>query len=93
MDDATATVTASIVDAQGNTNTVPGLVERNGTVWVNNLPLSAGANVLTLTTTDAAGNVSTTSLTLYQCGVLVTMDPLDAQTSGINHGQRERDGE
>jgi len=76
VDDSTAQVTASIVDANGNTNTVQGLVERDGTVWVNNLPLAAGANTLTLTATDAASNVSTTVLTLYQCSVLVTLDPL-----------------
>ena len=76
VDDSTAQVTASIVDANGDTNNVQGLVERDGTVWVNNLPLSAGTNVLTLTATDAAGNVSTTRLTLYRCNVLVTLDPL-----------------
>jgi hypothetical protein len=76
VDDNMATVTAAIVDANGNTNTATGLVERGGAVWVSNLPLAAGANALTLTATDAAGNSSTTSLTLYQGSVLVTLDPL-----------------
>jgi len=76
VDDNTATVTAAIVDINGNTSTVAGLVDRGGAVWVNNLPLAAGANALTLTATDAAGNSSTTSLTVYPSSVTVTLDPL-----------------
>jgi len=76
VDDATAKISAQLVDASGNTNTVAGLVERNGTVWVNNLPVAAGANVLTLTATDAAGNSSTTSLTIYPSSITVTINPL-----------------
>jgi hypothetical protein len=76
MDDATATVTASIVDTNGDTNTVQGLVERSGLVWVDNLPLSSGTNTLTLTATDAAGNSTVTNLTLFQSSVMVTLNPL-----------------
>jgi hypothetical protein len=76
VDDATAKITASIVDASGNTNTVQGLVERSGLVWIHNLPLATGANTLTVTAMDAAGNASTMSLTLYQSSVLVTMNAL-----------------
>ncbi|HEY1663040.1 MAG TPA: hypothetical protein VGI03_11535 [Verrucomicrobiae bacterium] len=71
VDDDTATVTASI-DGQ----TRAGLVERSGKVWVNNLPMSTGTNILTVTATDAAGNSTTTNLTLVQSSALVTMDPL-----------------
>ena len=72
----TASVTAQIADASGKTSTVQGLVERNGNVWVNNLPLAAGTNILTVTVTDAAGNSTTTNLTLIQSAVMVTMNPL-----------------
>jgi hypothetical protein len=78
VDDPTATITAVIVDAGGNTNTVQGLVERDGTVWVNNLPLAAGANTLTVTATDAAGNASAVNQTLYQGNILITMNPLSS---------------
>ena len=78
VDNATAKITASIVDASGNTNSIQGLVERSGLVWIQNLPLAAGANTLTVTATDEAGNTSTTSLTLYQSSVLVTMNPLSS---------------
>ncbi|MEJ0091058.1 MAG: hypothetical protein WDM80_15110 [Limisphaerales bacterium] len=76
VDDIQAKISALIVDASGNTNTVAGQVQRSGTVWINNLPLSAGTNSLIVTATDAAGNVSLTNLTLYRSGVLVTVNPL-----------------
>ena len=75
VDDVTAKVTATIVDADGHTNSVPGVIERSGLVWVQNLPLAAGANTLTVTARDAAGNVAVTSRTLYQSSVLVTLTP------------------
>ncbi|MGO8741318.1 MAG: Ig-like domain-containing protein [Limisphaerales bacterium] len=73
VDDATATIMASM---DGGTNIVQGLVERSGTVWFNNLPLADGTNTLSITATDAAGNVSTTNITLIKAVVSVTMDPL-----------------
>jgi hypothetical protein len=74
IDDATATVSAVI---NGITNQA--LVERNGTVWFNNLALAGGTNALTITATDAAGNVSTTNLIVIQSPVNFTITPL---TSG-----------
>jgi hypothetical protein len=76
VDDDTATVTAQITDTNGDINTVQGQVERNGLVWVNNLPLSPGTNTLTVTATNAAGISMTTNLTLVQSAVMVTIDPL-----------------
>jgi alpha-tubulin suppressor-like RCC1 family protein len=76
VDDPTATIMASIVDAGGNTNTVQALVERSGLVWVQNLPLADGENTLTITATDAAGNTSVTNLTLVRSAVTVTLDPI-----------------
>ena len=83
VDDDTATVTAQITDTTGDTNTVQGLVERDGKVSINNLPVSAGANYLTVTATDAAGNSATTNLTVTQSSVTVTMDPLSSDQA--NH--------
>jgi hypothetical protein len=76
VDDNTAVITAQIMDESGNTNILAGLVERNGQVWVINLPLAAGTNLLTVSATDAAGNTSTTNLTVYQSTVTVTLNPL-----------------
>lgn len=80
LDDETAQITAQMVDTNGVTNIVSGVVERNGTFWLEDLPLNPGANVVTITTTDAAGNVSVTNLTLFQSDVTLTIDPVsDAQ--------------
>jgi hypothetical protein len=76
VDKPGAAITATIVDTNGDTNIVQGLIEQNGTVWVKNLPLAAGPNTLTITVTDAAAISATTSLTLNQSSVTVTMDPL-----------------
>ena len=73
--DPTATISATVVDGGGNTNKVSGWVDRDGAGWVNNLPLAAGINTLTVSATDAKGNVSTTSLTISKSSVLVTVTP------------------
>jgi hypothetical protein len=76
LDDDTATVTAQIVDNNGDTTIVQGLVERSGLVWALNLPLAAGTNILTITATNAAGLSVTTNLTFVQSPTLITMNPL-----------------
>ncbi|HVM50575.1 MAG TPA: LamG-like jellyroll fold domain-containing protein, partial [Candidatus Acidoferrum sp.] len=83
LDDPTATVTAQITDAGGASTQAQGLVERNGLLWVENLPLSAGANTLTLTMTNVAGLWTSTSLTVTQSDVLLTIDDL----SGVDLNQ------
>lgn len=83
VDKPSVTITASIVDSGGNTNVAQGLVEQSGTVWVQNLPMAAGANTLTITVTDTAGISATTSLTLNQSSVTVTMNPLSGDQ--LNH--------
>jgi Glucodextranase, domain B len=71
IDDATATVLAVI---NGVTNQA--LVERNGTVWFNNLALAGGTNALTITATDAAGNMSQTNFDVVQSSLNFTINPL-----------------
>ena len=83
LDDTTANVRASIVDTSGNTNIVSGLIERSGKVWLQNLPLSAGTNNLTLTATDAAGNASAISLKIIGNDVGLTVNPLASDQ--LNH--------
>ena len=68
--DATVTVSASTAA----TNTVNGLVERSGKFWVQNLPLNSGTNTVTLTVTDAAGNVTTTNLNVIHSAVTLTVN-------------------
>ncbi|MGA9040204.1 MAG: hypothetical protein WB421_06690, partial [Terriglobales bacterium] len=74
MSDETGTVMAQIVDGDGDTNSVTGTVERNGMFWAEDLPLGDGDNTVTLTATDAAGNVTTTNLTVYESDGALTID-------------------
>ncbi len=74
LDDETAQITAQMVDTNGVTNIVNGVVERNGTFWLEDLPLNSGTNIVTITATDAAGNASVTNLTLFQSDVTLTID-------------------
>ncbi len=75
VDDPTVTLSAQITDANGDTNVVAGVVERNGNFWVENLPLAAGANTLTLTATDANNNVTNITSTVVQSSVILTIAP------------------
>jgi len=74
--DATVTVSATITDGNGHTNTLNGLVERTGKFWVENLPLNSGTNTVTLNVTDAAGNSTATSFNVVQSAVTLTMNPV-----------------
>jgi hypothetical protein len=76
LNNSTATITAQIVDAGGDSNAVNGLVERDGKFWVENLPLSLGTNMLTITASDAVGNISSTNLVLIQSGVIISITPV-----------------
>ena len=69
-EDASATVTAQITDTNGDTNVLSGIVERTGVMWVNNLPLAEGANVITLCVTNAAGLSSATNILLVKSDMI-----------------------
>ncbi|MFO1475221.1 MAG: hypothetical protein U1F98_01045 [Verrucomicrobiota bacterium] len=66
LDDATASLSAYIVDAGGGTNLVATLVQWTGRFWVKDIPLPSGTNVVTLIATDAAGNTSSTNVTVIK---------------------------
>ena len=53
-----------------------GLVERTGKFWVDNIPLAGGTNMVALTITDAAGNSSSTNISVVQSALLLTMNPV-----------------
>ncbi len=77
VDDPTAIVTAQIINANGNTNTVYGLVERNGKLWAENLRLSSGTNWLALTVKNSAGLSSVTNITVVQSTITLTLTSTD----------------
>jgi hypothetical protein len=73
VDDPTSSITVTI----GADPTIyTALVERSGLFWAENLPLYDGANDLTLTSSDAAGNVAMTALTVTKSDVTLTINSL-----------------
>jgi hypothetical protein len=76
LDDFTASVIASFVDTNGNTNVINGLVERDGDFWIENVPISAGTNSFNITATDVVGNSNTTNVSVVESGVTLTIDTL-----------------
>jgi hypothetical protein len=71
ISEPTAQVAVQIVSTNGITNSVNGQVGRDGDFWVYGLPLSTGTNYLSLTASDAAGNISTTNIIVTQSSVIV----------------------
>ena len=82
LDDFTASLTAQIADTNGNTSTVAGTVERNGSFWVENAPLASGTNYITLTAMNAAGNTSVTNFVVNNLGTMVTIDDFSNLLAG-----------
>jgi hypothetical protein len=74
VSDPTVTITASV-----NGSTTSGLVEQNGSVWVQNLPLNAGTNAVTLTASNVFGGVTATNFNVIENDVGLVINPL---TSG-----------
>ena len=71
VDDPTSSITVTI----GADPTIyTALVERSGLFWAENLPLPGGASTIHLVATDAAGNVSETSLTVNKSSVALTIN-------------------
>lgn len=79
MDDPTAVVWAIIRDEAGNRTEVEGLVERDGLVWVEGLPVGKGTNWLVLECIDEPGNKSSTNLIVLSSDVQVSMDPVPSE--------------
>ena len=55
---------------------VQGLVEQNGSVWVQNLSLNVGTNVVTLTASNAVGGVSVINFNMNENDVGLVINPL-----------------
>ena len=77
VDDDNATIKTTIQNSQGQIHEGYAIVERNGKVWVKNLPVHPGSNEVTVVATDAAGNSSTNRFNVGRSSVTVTMQPLE----------------
>jgi hypothetical protein len=76
VDDETASVTAQIVASDGTTNLYTAIVERNGRFWLDNLPLYADTNIVTITATDAGGNATITNIAYIKSAVTIQINTL-----------------
>ncbi|HTB82254.1 MAG TPA: hypothetical protein VK742_01245 [Candidatus Sulfotelmatobacter sp.] len=73
MSDETGSILAQIINGDGTTNEVTGLIERNNMFWIEDVPLN-GTNIISIQATDAAGNVTTTNFTVYPGSLGLTID-------------------
>ncbi len=76
LSDPTAQLTAEVV-GDGVTHSMTGVVERDGKFWIENVPLAAGANEVTISVMDAGTNSTGTIFTVIKSGVELTIDPLN----------------
>jgi hypothetical protein len=76
VDDSSAAVSATITDEDGNTTTAYGLVERDGTLWVDDLPLAEGENDVALTVVNSAGLPNETDFTVVKSDMTLTLDTI-----------------
>lgn len=75
-DDPTAQVTALVCDDTGNSTRLNGQLERNGYVWVEQIPLVKGMTYITVFATDAAGNSGMTNITVGRGSELFYTDTI-----------------
>jgi hypothetical protein len=76
-DDPTAKMAGQIC-ANGQTNEINALIERNGYFWFENEPLAEGTNYVSFTATDVAGNSSSTNFVVIgSTEVMLTMDAIE----------------
>lgn len=76
-EDAAAMATATIISTNGSTNTVAGIVNRDGNVWVQDLPLNDGTNFVTLVVTNAAGFSSATNFMVVKSAMTLALTSVD----------------
>ncbi len=95
VSDPTASIVVRATDTNGGYSELNAAVGRDGKFWSPTFPLNA-TSLLTLTATDAAGNVATTNLTVTQASMsgqgigIISIDPVSAgqttATGGITAG-------
>ena len=77
VDDTSSSAKASITDEDGNTTTAYGMVERDGTLWVDDLPLADGENDVALTVVNSAGHSSESDFAVVKSDMILTLDSID----------------
>jgi hypothetical protein len=75
VSDPTAEVFAELL-GQEATGRFDGIVERNGTFWIQGLPLTASSNAVKVTVLDAGENAAVTNFVVFRSPVDITIEPL-----------------
>jgi alpha-tubulin suppressor-like RCC1 family protein len=75
VSDPTATITAQVAQ-NGSTNIFTGVVERDGTFWIDNVDLSSTTNLINITAIDVANQSVTNTLMVQTSPVNITVDPM-----------------
>lgn len=74
VQDASSLVSATITNTNGHTATIQGVVERDGKLWVEHLPLYDGTNQVSLTVKNSAGLSSATNINVMHSAFVLEMD-------------------
>jgi hypothetical protein len=74
VDDPTVSVLATVTYTNGDTDTLYGMVERNGRFWVDDVPLNGGTNQVSITFSNAASQTTMTNFNVTQSVMTLTMD-------------------
>ena len=75
-DNDTAALTLACYGTNGTVQTLKGVVERGGNVWVQNVPLAAGTNNFTLTAVSAGGYSRGINFSVIQSDAAWAVTPL-----------------
>jgi len=76
LDDTSATISVTYTNSDGDANSVPGIVERNGAFWFEDFPVASGTNYLSFTSRDVWGNTTATNISFTSSAVQITMNDL-----------------
>ncbi len=76
VDDPTASIHATIAAPDDTITEIDADMERDGLFWVDDLPLTNGNSVITLTATNAAGVGRSQSFTVTKSAVQLTINPV-----------------
>ena len=76
LSNPSSTVTARVVDTNGVTNEITGMVERYGQFWVEDVPLHTGTNLISVEARDTWGHMLTTNLVVVKSELTLTIDPV-----------------
>ena len=85
ISDPNGAIEAAFIGTDGSTNTIQGIIERDGSFWVNDVPLHVGTNSVSLIASNASGLSIATNIAVVGSDVMITIDqltPADTAVSG-----------